>query len=133
MKKIVIIFLFFLSLTIITSGSSGYPLNTAQDKYVFKSENDRQLFETLIKELRCVVCQNQNLAESNAPLAEDLRQKIYTMINDKKEKEFILNRLVRRFGDFVTYEPNINKRTLMLWGFPVLAFFIALFIWFYKQ
>lgn len=95
------------------------------DLYPFTSATELRRFESLTHEVRCVVCQNQNLAESTAPLANDLRGKIYRMILDKKSDEEIKNYLVMRYGEFILLNPPFNKTTIFLWIFPFAALFCA--------
>jgi len=73
---------------------------------------------TLEKELRCLVCQNQSLAESNAPLAMDLRNQIREQLAAGKSEREVVDYLVARYGDFVRYRPPLKANTLLLWGGP---------------
>lgn len=93
----------------------------------FKDPENAQRYRTLINELRCLVCQNQNLADSNATLAADLRQLTYDMILDGKSDEEIIEFMVARYGDFVLYRPPFKLTTLMLWIGPLLL--LVLGIW----
>ncbi len=93
----------------------------------FKEPENAQRYRTLINELRCLVCQNQNLADSNATLAADLRQLTYDMILDGKSDEEIIEFMVARYGDFVLYRPPLKPTTLMLWIGPLLL--LVLGIW----
>ena len=77
-------------------------------------------YHALIDELRCLVCQNQNLADSNAELARDLRDKTYEMIVAGKTDEEITEFMVARYGEFVLYDPLFNLHTLLLWLAPAL-------------
>ncbi len=77
-------------------------------------------YTDLIKKLRCLVCQNQNLADSNAELARDLRDKTYDMIVSGRSDDEITEFMVNRYGSFVLYEPPFNYQTLFLWLTPVL-------------
>lgn len=86
-----------------------------------ESDSDAARFSTFTKEVRCVVCQNQNLAESTAPLANDLREKIHKMISEKKSDEEINDYLVKRYGEFILLRPRFNKLTMLLWLFPLLG------------
>lgn len=92
----------------------------AEDFYIFKSTADQKRFQTLTTELRCLVCQNQNLAESNAGLAADLRDTIFQQINQGKSDQDIINFLVTRYGDFILYRPPVNALTAGLWFGPIL-------------
>lgn len=76
--------------------------------------------KTLAVELRCLVCQNQTLADSNAPLAEDLRREVREMIARNMTDEQIIDFLVTRYGDFVRYRPPFKMTTLLLWVGPFL-------------
>ncbi len=78
-------------------------------------------------ELRCLVCQNESLAGSNAELAVDLRREIRTMIKDGKSDGEIMDFMVARYGDFVRYRPPLKGTTLVLWFGPALLFAIGLF------
>ena len=75
-------------------------------------------FNQLTLELRCLVCQNQNLADSDAPLAQDLRKEIYDMLQAGKNDEEIKSFMVERYGDFVLYRPPVQGNTLALWVMP---------------
>lgn len=85
-------------------------------------------YHALITELRCLVCQNQNIADSNAPLAEDLRQQVLEMIEQGKTDAQIKTYLVERYGDFVLYRPPLKPSTWVLWGSPFLLLIIGLLI-----
>ncbi|MEX6503028.1 cytochrome c-type biogenesis protein [Pseudomonas zhanjiangensis] len=96
-------------------------LGTAQaaiDTYEFGSEAERQRYRQLTEELRCPKCQNQNIADSNAPIAMDLRAEIYRMLEEGQSNEQIVEFLVDRYGDFVLYKPPVSGRTLLLWYGP---------------
>lgn len=90
----------------------------AIDTYEFKDEAERERFRTLTEELRCPKCQNQNIADSNAPIATDLRREIFRMLEEGKSNDEIVDYLVARYGDFVRYKPPVNTRTLLLWYGP---------------
>ena len=90
----------------------------AIDTYEFASEAERLRFRTLTFELRCPKCQNQNIADSDAPIAMDLRQEIYRMMGEDQSDEQIVDYLVARYGDFVLYNPPVEARTLLLWYGP---------------
>jgi cytochrome c-type biogenesis protein CcmH len=108
--------------------------HAAIDAYEFKDEAERERYRTLVEELRCPKCQNQNIADSNAPIAMDLRREIYRMLEEGQSNEQIIDYLVARYGDFVRYKPPVNAKTLVLWygpiallalGFGVLAFILV--------
>lgn len=92
--------------------------HAAVDTYEFDSDADRQRYRQLTAELRCPKCQNQNIADSNAPIAMDLRQEIYRLLGEGKSNEEIVEHLVLRYGDFVRYKPPFDQRTWLLWVGP---------------
>ena len=85
-------------------------------------------FNQLSEELRCLVCQNQNLADSNAGLALDLRKELYRMVKAEASDEEIKNFMVSRYGDFVLYEPPVKTTTYLLWFGPFIFGLFAVFI-----
>lgn len=89
--------------------------------YPFSSQTDSTRFQTLTKNIRCVVCQNQNIADSNAPLANDLREKVYRMVLAQKTDSDIEAYLVKRYGEFILLKPRLTFLTLVLWLFPLLG------------
>ena len=90
----------------------------AADPLVFDDPVQEERYNDLTLELRCLVCQNQNLADSDAPLAQDLRKEIYDMMMAGQDDEYIKTFLVDRYGDFVLYRPAVGGNTLLLWLMP---------------
>lgn len=90
----------------------------AQEPLVFDSAEQEARYNDLTLELRCLVCQNQNLADSDAPLAHDLRDEIFEMLQAGRSDEEIKRFLVERYGDFVLYRPPVKGNTLILWLAP---------------
>ena len=90
----------------------------AIDTYEFASDAERDRFRELTKELRCPKCQNQDIADSNAPIATDLRREIYRMLGEGKDNQQILDFMVARYGDFVLYKPALTRKTAVLWFGP---------------
>ena len=88
---------------------------------------EKRLLE-LSNELRCLVCQNQTIADSNAELAVDLRREIRGMIQAGKTNLEIIDFMVVRYGDFVLYRPPVKGITLLLWGGPIALMLIGFFI-----
>lgn len=115
-RFLLFLFLFFTHPTYAANATELYP---------FTSTEASERFEKLIKTIRCVVCQNQSLADSNAPLAADLRQKIYEMVLEKKSNLEIESYLVKRYGEFILLRPQINKSTIFLWIFPIILLLAA--------
>ena len=108
--------------------------HAAIDTYEFASDAERARYRQLTEELRCPKCQNQNIADSNAPIAMDLRAEIYRMLEAGASDGQIVEHLVARYGDFVLYKPPVSGRTLLLWygpaallagGFLVLAVIVV--------
>jgi cytochrome c-type biogenesis protein CcmH len=88
----------------------------------------RERYETLIHEIRCLVCQNQTIADSEAPLAGDLRREIRQKVVDGQSKQQVIDFLVARYGDFVLYRPRFEPTTWVLWGAPVALLVIGGFV-----
>lgn len=118
-KFIFIIFLSSSSMVI-----SGVEVNE------FDNKEDEQQFKVLVNELRCLVCQNQNLADSNAELAQDLRKEVYQMIKAGQSKDEIVAFMVARYGDFVLYKPPFKAQTYILWVGPFVFLLLAFIILF---
>lgn len=97
------------------------------ETFQFNSEETQQRAISLAKTLRCPQCQNQNLVESNADVAAELRLEVYTMVNQGKSNDEIIQIMTQRFGDFVRYDPPFTSNTFLLWLIPLVAGIIALF------
>jgi cytochrome c-type biogenesis protein CcmH len=85
---------------------------------IFANPTQEARYKALSSELRCVVCQNQSLSDSNAELAQDLREQVRTMIIQGQTDEQIIEFLVSRYGDFVLYRPPFKTSTILLWIMP---------------
>ena len=92
-----------------------------------------QEYQNLIQEIRCMVCQNQNIAESEAPLAIDLREKVKEMLLDGKSNIYIKNYLTDRYSDFILYDPPKNTQTALLWLGPVLFLVIITYLFYSRR
>lgn len=88
----------------------------------FSNPEQRERYETLIQKLRCLVCQNQSLGDSDADLARDLRNEVYGRIQSGESEEETIRFLTDRYGDFVLYDPPMKGITVLLWGGPLLLF-----------
>lgn len=93
-------------------------LQAAIDTYEFEDEATRERFKKLTYELRCPKCQNQNLQDSNSPIAADLRNEVYKMLREGNNDSEIVDFMVARYGDFVLYRPPVNQMTYVLWYGP---------------
>lgn len=100
--------------------TSAFPAHAAIEAYEFEDSATEAEYKQLIKELRCLVCQNQNLADSDADLAKDLRQQTYELLQQGKNRQQIVEYMVDRYGDFVLYRPPVKSSTLLLWVGPFL-------------
>ncbi|HLV78575.1 MAG TPA: cytochrome c-type biogenesis protein [Marinobacter sp.] len=89
--------------------------------YDFSTRAEEQRYRDLIAELRCPKCQNQNIADSNAPISKDMRDEVYRMMQAGASNDEIVGALVARFGEFVQYKPPVDRRTILLWAFPAIA------------
>lgn len=99
--------------------NSVYPLDSAKKEAQFNH---------LLKDLRCLVCQNQDLADSNAELAKDLRQQVYELVKEGKSDSEINEYLTSRYGDFILFNPPVKAVTLLLWFGPFLFLLLGFFI-----
>jgi cytochrome c-type biogenesis protein CcmH len=94
----------------------------------FANVTDERRYKAMIEELRCLVCQNQNIAASDADLARDLRDRVYGMINEGRSDQEIVDFMVQRYGDFVLYRPPLGPATLLLWGGPFVLGVLAVLL-----
>ena len=101
-------------------------LNDAPD---FSDPVENTRYQHLIQNIRCPTCQNSNIAESNAPLARQLREQVAARIRDGESDADINRWLQERYGDFIHYDPPLKAQTLLLWGGAPLAMLIALALW----
>ena len=98
------------------------------EEFKFETRADEQNFKDLIAELRCLVCQNQSLADSDAELAHDLRAEVYDMVQAGNSDAEIIEFLVTRYGDFVLYNPPVKPSTYLIWFGPFVLLLIAAFL-----
>lgn len=113
-----------LSLMIVWSSQSLAVIET----YEFSSPDLELRYKALSQELRCPKCQNQNIADSNAPISRDLRAIVHEQLEAGATDEEIINFLVDRYGEFVRYRPGMDSNTLWLWSAPVILFVMAIAI-----
>lgn len=107
-------FIYALGLTLACFGTAQASIDT----YEFSTQAERDRYRPLVEELRCPKCQNQNIADSDAPIAMDMRDEIFKKLEEGQSNEQIVEFLVDRYGDFVRYKPPVNKKTLILWYGP---------------
>ncbi len=92
----------------------------AIEPYDFKNSDEEARFRELLTQLRCVMCQNQSLVDSNAGIAADLRREVFTLIQEGKTDAQIKDYLVERYSEFVLYQPPVRPGTWLLWFGPLL-------------
>lgn len=102
----------------------------AIDTFEFDTIKQEQTFHDLTKLLRCPKCQNQNISDSNAELAKDLRNKTYELVKQGKSEEEVVDYMVARFGNFVRYDPPVTPATIFLWLGPLLFILLGLLVLF---
>lgn len=118
----------FSSVSVQANSDNGSSLFVGADKeviesvelFAFNSPEEQKRSIDLAKQLRCPQCQNQNLVESNSPIAKDLRLEVYQQIKSGKSDQEVVGFMTRRFGNFVLYEPPLNAKTYVLWLLPLL-------------
>ncbi len=115
MKPLLLLFLLMISIN-----------SHAVDSRQLSDPKQQESYETLTKELRCLVCQNQTIADSNAELAGDLRRQVYEMLQQGKTEQEIIRFMTDRYGDFVLYKPPFAGKTSVLWIAPVLFLLMGL-------
>jgi cytochrome c-type biogenesis protein CcmH len=103
----------------------------AVDSRQLSDPKQQESYETLTKELRCLVCQNQTIADSNAELASDLRRQVYEMLQQGKSEQEIISYMTDRYGEFVLYKPAFAGKTSLLWIAPVVFLFMGLMMVFF--
>jgi len=100
----------------------------SQDLYPFENPSQSQRFHHLTQNFRCLVCQNQSISDSDAPLANDLRKVVYEHVLSGKTDKEIETYLIDRYGSFVVFTPPIAKHTFILWGMPFILLLLGIFI-----
>jgi cytochrome c-type biogenesis protein CcmH len=114
---------FFCGMLLLAAQANAEPVVT----FTFDSPEQEVLFHKLSGELRCLVCQNQSIADSNAGLAQDLRTEMYEMLRAGKTEEQIIEFMVERYGDYVLYRPPFKAQTFLLWLGPMIVFIIGVY------
>ena len=118
MIRLMLIVLAFFSVSVVA----------VEDNYSFDDPEERVLFLKLTEELRCPMCQNQNIADSDAMIAHDMRRKVYTLLKQGKSEDEIIAYMKDRYGDFVYYKPPVTVATVWLWALPVIFIIVVLFL-----
>lgn len=126
MNKFLIISFFVFSLGISSSDLKEYSLDS--DVYPFDNKSDEVLFYSLLDELRCPKCQSSNLSGSNSPISNDLKREVYELVLDDNSSDEIKSFLVKRYGNFIIYNPPLEPATYILWFGPFLLLIMAALI-----
>lgn len=121
MKRYVVVLLMLVSSCVCAQVSNVYS---------FADEKKTAQFHHLLSDLRCLVCQNQDLANSNARFAKDLRDEVYEFVQQGQSDEAIVRYLTARYGDFVLFKPPMKGMTALLWWGPALFLLIGLFVFY---
>ncbi|WP_416305742.1 cytochrome c-type biogenesis protein [Neptunicella sp. SCSIO 80796] len=95
-------------------------LFAVEETYQFDDPQRQALFNELSHQLRCPKCQNQNIADSNALVALDLKRKVYQLVKQGQSKQKVVDYMKERYGEFVYYQPPVTAATLILWILPLL-------------
>ena len=101
-------------------------VQATEDNFAFDDPAQRATFLRLTEELRCPMCQNQNIADSDAMIAHDMRRKGYSLLKEGKSEQEVIDFMKARYGDFVHYQPPVTAATMWLWAVPVLFAIIAI-------
>jgi cytochrome c-type biogenesis protein CcmH len=111
--------------------SASAPALAGIDAYEFQTPEQEQQYRRLVEELRCPKCQNQNLAGSDALVAQDLKERTYRLVMEGKSDDEIIDHMVERYGDFITYRPPVRAGTILLWAGPFLLMLVvaAILVW----
>ena len=118
----------FLSPVMLVALCFYIPVATAIDTFEFDNMQQEQTFHDLTKVLRCPKCQNQNISDSNAELAKDLRNKTYELVKKGQSQDQVIKYMVDRYGNFVRYDPPMTPATIFLWLGPLLFILIGFYI-----
>ena len=104
----------------------------AEQLITFSDDAYLKRYQNLLEELRCPKCQNQNLADSNAPISNDLKEEIQRLLEQGLDDDDIKRALTERYSDFILYDPKFNKNTYFLWLAPFIVLLIG-FWWVYSM
>ncbi|MGL5389320.1 MAG: cytochrome c-type biogenesis protein [Serratia sp. (in: enterobacteria)] len=112
-------------ITLLVAALLSFSAAAAIDTYKFNSVEQEQQYRELTEQLRCPKCQNNSIADSNAIIAADMRTKVYELMMQGQDKQQVIDYMVARYGNFVTYEPPVTPATLILWVGPLLFVLIG--------
>ncbi|UAN44482.1 cytochrome c-type biogenesis protein CcmH [Serratia sp. JSRIV001] len=112
-------------ITLLVAALLSWSAAAAIDTYKFNSVEQEQQYRELTEQLRCPKCQNNSIADSNAIIAADMRTKVYELMMQGQDKQQVIDYMVARYGNFVTYQPPVTPATLILWVGPLLFVLIG--------
>jgi cytochrome c-type biogenesis protein CcmH len=115
----------YLPIAILLTALLSSAVFAAEESYQFDDPVKQQLFLDLTQELRCPMCQNQNIADSDAMIAHDLRRKVFELLQQGYSRAEVVDYMKSRYGDFVSYQPPVTPLTVWLWLLPILFVLIA--------
>tara|TARA_Y100000766_G_scaffold43168_1_gene33159 strand:+ start:738 stop:1142 length:405 start_codon:yes stop_codon:yes gene_type:complete len=123
MNKLILSLILLLSFGANSSEQDG--AGVANDAYLFENEAKEVLFYSLLFELRCPKCQSSNLSGSNSPISNDLKREVYELVLEGKTGQQIKSHLVKRYGNFIIYNPPVEPATYLLWFGPFILLILA--------
>tara|TARA_B100000579_G_C22805582_1_gene842318 strand:+ start:1054 stop:1458 length:405 start_codon:yes stop_codon:yes gene_type:complete len=123
MNKLILSLILLLSFGANSSEQDG--TGVANDAYPFENEAKEVLFYSLLFELRCPKCQSSNLSGSNSPISNDLKREVYELVLEGKTGQQIKSHLVKRYGNFIIYNPPVEPATYLLWFGPFILLILA--------
>ncbi|MGP9678992.1 cytochrome c-type biogenesis protein [Halomonas sp. AOP27-A1-41] len=109
-RTLAVLFLLLLSTSVV---AEGIELREFDDSVL------AQRYHALTASMRCPLCENQAINDSNSPISADMRERVYQMLQDGRSDSEVINHMVERFGDYVLYNPRLESRTYLLWGLPI--------------
>ncbi len=117
---------FWLRFLVLLSSGLSLTQTHAAELYRFDDQVLEQRYFSLIQELRCLVCQNQSIADSNAELAQDMRRRTYELVRQGYTRQQVADFMATRYGNFVLYDPPFNPATALLWFAPLALLVLAI-------
>lgn len=120
--SVILSLVFMLALLLPTPGLAAAEIREFSDPVT------EQRYRDLTATLRCPKCENQAIDDSESPIAGDMRERVYTQLQDGRSDKEIIDYMVERFGDYVLYNPRLEGRTLLLWGLPVALVLLGLLV-----
>ncbi|WP_346795612.1 cytochrome c-type biogenesis protein [Halomonas sp. Bachu 37] len=108
-----------LLLALLVLGSAGTAMAAAIEMREFDDPVLEKRYHSLIGSMRCPLCENQAINDSDAPISGDMRERVYVLLQDGRSDIEIVDHMVQRFGEYILYNPRLESRTYLLWGLPI--------------